>query len=170
MFWGLGICKENVMRKMLWERRCEKDVRKTLDGFLLMFLIDFLWFFSVFNCCWSSGGLNQLHWSTCFCCIFWMGGGAKADQPAPKEYHGSSLYRCPGVVLDLLSYTMYALYVYGWPFLTLLKMWLGNIRYVHLFISLSSPGILMTFEHQTAYIEWKKQFICYLWKRVLFVG
>ena len=33
------------MRKTLLERRCEKDVRKTLDGFLLMFLIDFLCFF-----------------------------------------------------------------------------------------------------------------------------
>ena len=69
MFWGLGICKENVVRKTLLERRCEKDVRKTLDGFLLMFLIDFLCFFSVFNCCWSSGGLNQLQWSTC---LFWF--------------------------------------------------------------------------------------------------
>ena len=33
------------MRKTLLDRRCEKDVRKTLDGFLLMFLIDFLCFF-----------------------------------------------------------------------------------------------------------------------------
>ena len=26
MFWGLRICKENVVRKALWEIRCEKDV------------------------------------------------------------------------------------------------------------------------------------------------
>ena len=37
------------MRKTLLERRCEKDVRKTLDGFLLMFLIDFPLFFFRFS-------------------------------------------------------------------------------------------------------------------------
>ena len=108
MLWGLRICKEDVVRKTLWERRCEKDVvrktwerrwekyvvRKTfwemrcekdvvrrtlwerrceknnpsMDFCWCSYLISYVFFFSIFNCCWSSGGLNQFHWSTC---LFW---------------------------------------------------------------------------------------------------
>ena len=58
------VVKKEVVRKTLWERRCVKD-NPSMDFCWCSNLISYV-FFSNFNCCWSSGGFNQFHWST-FC-------------------------------------------------------------------------------------------------------
>ena len=60
-----------------------KDILVILQSIQLTFLFDFLYFYTS---CWSSGGLNQVHWITCFILLTYCRCNFKAQNTGWLEY------------------------------------------------------------------------------------